>query len=248
MSFYNKVRYRVDLSYNGKNYHGWQVQPNAITVQQVLNDKFSIILKEKIELTGAGRTDTGVSASFYTAHFDIENPVADIKSVLKKLNDFLPPDIALFDMCAVDDSFNARFSAKLRTYQYFIHTHKDPFINNFSLFLKRVPDVDKMNTACDILKTFNDYKSFQKAGSDNKSTICNVSQAYFQQTEHKIIFTISADRFLRNMVRAIVGTMIEIGAGVIPAEQLYDIFEAENRSAAGMSVPAHALFLTDIQY
>jgi tRNA pseudouridine38-40 synthase len=242
------MRYKINLSYNGKNYHGWQLQPNAVTVQEVLNRALTLLLKEKIETLGAGRTDTGVHARFYTAHFDCEGGISDIKGFVFKLNRFLPKDIAVFDIEKTDESFNARFSAKSRTYKYYIHQGKDVFADGFSWFYPYKLDVQLMNEGCGILKETKDFESFCKTGADSKTTICNLQEAYFSKEGNKIIFTVKADRFLRNMVRALVGTLTDLGTGRITLEDLRRIINAKNRCKAGQSVPACGLYLVDIEY
>ncbi len=242
------MRYRINLSYNGTNYHGWQVQPNALTVQEVLNRALSMLLKENIETLGAGRTDTGVHASFYTAHFDCVNQISDIENFVFKLNRFLPWDIAVFDIQQVGGDFNARFSAKSRTYKYYIHQRKDVFLNGASWFYPYYLDVELMNEGCKILKETTDFESFCKVGADNKTTICDLKEAFFIKDDHKIIFTVKADRFLRNMVRALVGTLTDLGSKRMTKEDLREIISAKNRSKAGQSVPACGLYLVDIEY
>ena len=242
------MRYKITLSYNGKNYHGWQLQPNALTVQEVLDKGLSVLLKEKIETLGAGRTDAGVHAAFFAAHFDCKEEISDTKYFVFKLNRFLPEDIAVFDVEKVSESFHARFSALSRTYKYLIHTQKDVFLNGSSWFFPRPLDLDLMNEGCKILLKTNDFASFCKAGADNKTTICDLKEAYFEVEGHKITFTVKADRFLRNMVRALVGTLTDLGSGKITLEGLKAVINAKNRSNAGQSVPACGLSLVGIEY
>ena len=241
------MRYLITLAYNGTAYHGWQYQPNAITVQEVLERCFSVVLRQNISITGAGRTDTGVHASFYAAHFNAPE-IAHLDSFVNKMNAFLPKDIALFAIKPVDDDFNARFSAKKRSYRYQIHTTKDPFLEPLSWYYPYRLNLDLMNQACTILQQHTDFASFCKSGGDNKTTICHIFNANWQRIGNQILFQITADRFLRNMVRAIVGTMVEIGAGKTTLQQLQDIIKSKNRSNAGSSVPAKGLFLTAIEY
>lgn len=242
------MRYKITLAYNGKNYHGWQVQPNAITVQEVLNKCLSTLLRQDIETLGAGRTDTGVHSSFYVAHFDCDSEIPQPDQLVRKINKFLPQDIAVFGIEPVPDDFNARFSAKSRTYKYLIHTFKDPFLNESSWFFPYKLDVDIMNKGCELLLKTKDFASFCKAGADSATTICDLVECNFVQEGHRIVFNVKADRFLRNMVRALVGTLTDLGTGKISLSDLQDIIDSKSRSAAGQSVPAHGLSLVDIGY
>jgi tRNA pseudouridine38-40 synthase len=243
------LRYFIQLSYLGTNYCGWQIQPNEPTVQEVLNTAFSTVLQEKIEITGAGRTDTGVHASYYVAHFDSQNAfLHNDQKVLLKINGFLPIDIAVQKIVQVLPDAHARFNAISRTYNYFIHQQKDPFIVDTSWFVPYKLDMQKMNDACNLLLQFTDFTSFSKLHTDVKTNNCKIFNAQWIQDDYKLIFSIKADRFLRNMVRAIVGTMIDVGRGKINLEDFVQIIESKNRSEAGMSVPAHGLFLVDIEY
>ena len=242
-------RYFIQISYKGTNYHGWQIQPNAISVQEVLTKTFSTILRDKIEITGAGRTDTGVHASYFVAHFNSD--IADLHSdnkILFKLNSLLPKDIAIHQILPVMNEAHARFDASSRTYQYYIHQLKDPFLLESSYFLPQKLSIDIMNKACEFLFQFTDFTSFSKLHTDVKTNNCKITEAFWIQDDHKLIFTITADRFLRNMVRAIVGTLIDIGRNNISQEDFIQIIENKNRSDAGVSVPAHGLFLTNITY
>ncbi|MBU8893828.1 MAG: tRNA pseudouridine(38-40) synthase TruA [Bacteroidales bacterium] len=244
-----KNRYFIQLSYKGTNYHGWQIQPNAISVQEVLTKTFSTVLRETIEITGAGRTDTGVHASYFIAHFNSakENLHSD-KKALFKLNSFLPKDIAIHLILPVVNEAHARFDATSRTYQYYIHQQKDPFLLESSYFLPQKLSIEIMNKACKFLFQFTDFTSFSKLHTDVKTNNCKITEAFWAQKDHKLIFTITADRFLRNMVRAIVGTLIDVGKNNISQEDFIQIIEKKNRSDAGVSVPAHGLFLTNITY
>lgn len=243
------MRYFIQLSYLGTNYCGWQIQPNEPTVQEVLNTAFSTILQEKIEITGAGRTDTGVHASYYIAHFESLNTLLhNDQKILLKINGFLPIDIAVQKIIQVLPDAHARFNATSRTYNYFIHQQKDPFIVDTSWFLPYKLDIQKMNDACNLLLQFTDFTSFSKLHTDVKTNNCKIFRAQWIRDDYKLIFSIKADRFLRNMVRAIVGTMIDVGRGKINLEDFVQIIESKNRSEAGMSVPAHGLFLVDIEY
>ena len=242
------MRYRINLAYNGENYHGWQTQPNAVTVQETLERSFSVVLRQNISIIGCGRTDTGVHAEYYVAHFDTGAEIPSCKDFVHKMNSFLPKDIAIYSIEPVDDEFNARFSAVSRSYRYLIHTRKDPFLDRSSWLVPYPIDIDKMNQGCEIMKRYTDFASFCKAGSDNKTTICHIFSAQWTQNGHRIIFEITADRFLRNMVRAIVGTMVDLGMGKTSLEGFEDIIKIHKRSSAGQSVPAKGLSLVDIRY
>ncbi|MBQ3617653.1 MAG: tRNA pseudouridine(38-40) synthase TruA [Bacteroidales bacterium] len=242
------MRYKLALAYNGENYHGWQTQPNAPTVQETLERAFSLILRQNTSITGCGRTDTGVHAEYYVAHFDTYDINAKIGDLVHKMNSFLPKDIAIYSIEPVGDDFNARFSAVKRSYRYWIHTRKDPFLDRCSWLVPYPIDIEKMNQGCEILKRYTDFASFCKAGSDNKTTICHISSAQWTQDAHRIKFEITADRFLRNMVRAIVGTMVDLGLGKTTLAEFEDIIKSHKRSSAGQSVPAKGLALVDIRY
>lgn len=241
------MRYFIELSYNGKGYHGWQNQPNAISVQQVLEEALSVLLQTKIEIVGAGRTDTGVHASQMFAHVDIAFEI-DIATLVYKLNSFLPNDISIHDMFKVKEDAHARFDATSRTYHYKISTTKNVFNTDFAYRFQVPLDVEKMNNACKILLQYKDFQCFSKSNTDVKTYYCNIEKAEWIEEQNGLIFIISADRFLRNMVRAIVGTMINIGLGKIKVKDLITIIESKNRSEAGHSVPAHGLYLTQIKY
>ncbi len=238
------------MAYNGKNFHGWQIQNNAPTVQEVLNNVLSIFFRTKIELTGAGRTDTGVHASEYYAHFDIDKEIDESKipHFIYKLNSFLKEDIVIYNIFKVDNFAHARFDAISRTYQYFINTKKNIFKNDFSFNYYIDLDIDKMNDACGILFQYSDFSCFSKSNTQTKTNNCKITEALWQIVDKQLIFTITADRFLRNMVRAIVGTLLEIGCDKLQVNDLHRIIESKNRSDAGYSVPAKALFLTKIVY
>lgn len=241
------MRYFIEFSYNGKAYHGWQNQPNAISVQQVLEEALSKILRSKISVMGAGRTDAGVHASQMFAHFDIETGF-DIENTVFKLNCFLPEDIAVQKIFGTKANSHARFNALSRTYEYRISPQKNVFAIDFAYHAYFPLDIHKMNAASEILLEYNDFQCFSKSNTDVKTYHCTIKSAQWEQKDDLLIFTITADRFLRNMVRAIVGTMIEIGMGKMEVEQLHDIIKSKNRSEAGYSVPAQGLFLTKIVY
>jgi tRNA pseudouridine38-40 synthase len=243
------TRYFIYMSFKGTAYHGWQYQPNAISVQQVVENALSTILNDKISVTGAGRTDTGVHASFYCAHFEsVRNDLSGNSPFLGKLNGFLPTDISVSSICSVDKDMHARFSALSRTYKYYIALKKSPFQSEFSWYLHRNFDITAMNKACAILKEQKDFTSFSKLHTDVKTNNCDIMEAFWSEEGSNLIFTIKADRFLRNMVRAIVGTMVDIGTGKTSLDEFKAIIEAKNRCEAGQSVPAKGLFLVDIDY
>lgn len=242
------MRYKLTLAYNGENYHGWQTQPNAPTVQETLERAFSLILRQNTSITGCGRTDTGVHAEYYVAHFDTYDINGKIGDLVHKMNSFLPKDIAIYNIEPVGDDFNARFSAVKRSYRYWIHTRKDPFLDRSSWLVPYPIDIEKMNQGCEILKRYTDFASFCKAGSDNKTTICHISSVQWTQDGHRIKFEITADRFLRNMVRAIVGTMVDLGLGKTTLADFEDIIKSHKRSSAGQSVPAKGLALIEVGY
>ena len=241
-------RYFLQLSYKGTNYHGWQIQPNAISVQEVIEDALSKILREKIAVVGAGRTDTGVHASFFILHFDTENGIPKNLDIVYKLNSFLPADIAVQKVWPVNEEAHARFSATSRTYHYFISTEKDPFATETSAKYLKPLNVEKMNQAAQKLFNYTDFTSFSRLHTDVKTNNCKIMQAEWIVHDSKFQFVVKADRFLRNMVRAIVGTLLEVGQGKISIEEFCDIIEKQDRGAAGASAPAQGLFLVDIGY
>ena len=241
------MRYFIELAYKGTNYHGWQYQPGADSVQETLNKALSLLLKTEIEIVGAGRTDTGVHAKQMFAHFDYETEI-DAPQLVHKLNSYLPKDIVVYNILNVPDESHARFDALKRTYEYHIHTTKDAFENEGSYQYQLPLDIDKMNQACQLLFKYNDFECFSKVNTDVRTFNCVIFEAHWQQDRNKLVFTIAADRFLRNMVRAIVGTMINIGTGKISLEDFEKIIESKDRSQAGFSAPAHGLYLTKIEY
>jgi len=246
-----KNRYFIKLSYNGANYHGWQEQDNSITVQQKINEALSKLLGEEINTIGAGRTDTGVHAKEFYAHFDFSKTLdeLEIKQLSFKLNRFLPFDIAINSFIAVKENAHARFDAISRTYQYFVSKTKTPFNKDFSYYVYGKLDIEKMNKAAETLFEYDDFSSFSKSGTQVKTNICKIYHAKWEiNDEGLLVFTIKADRFLRNMVRAIVGTLLDVGKEKININDFRNIIENKNRSDAGFSVPAHALFLTIIEY
>ncbi len=241
-------RYFIQLSYKGTNYHGWQVQPNAVTVQEVLEKGLSVVLREKVSLVGAGRTDTGVHASFFVAHFDSIKDNLDQPDFAYKLNSYFPKDIAIQKIWKVPSDAHARFDAVSRTYKYYISREKNPFVVDTSHKYLKTLDVEAMNEAANALKKFQDFTSFSKLHTDVKTNICAISFAQWEMQDEMLVFTITADRFLRNMVRAIVGTLLEVGKRQISLVEFETIIEEKNRCAAGASAPAEGLFLTDIEY
>ncbi len=241
-------RYFAQLSFKGTAYHGWQIQPNAISVQEVLEKALSTILRENISVVGAGRTDTGVHASFYVLHFDVSEEIWDAQKLVFRLNSFLPPDIAVQKIWQVPKDAHARFSAISRTYHYYFTTEKNPFQTETAYFYHGKLDVDKMNEAAKILFEYNDFTSFSRLHTDVKTNLCKIFQAGWEMEGEMLVFKIKADRFLRNMVRAIVGTLLEVGKGKLSVEDFRNIIEQQDRKAAGTSAPAQGLFLTDIKY
>ncbi|MBQ9583787.1 MAG: tRNA pseudouridine(38-40) synthase TruA [Bacteroidales bacterium] len=242
------MRFFANVSYNGERYSGWQRQPNAVTVQQILEEAMTRACGCPIALTGAGRTDAGVSASGYFAHFDCPSPVKEPAQLLYKINAILPADIVANYIAAVADDAHARFDATSRSYSYKVHTAKDPFAWH-SFYCKFPLDVDAMNRAADLLHGRRDFSCFEKTGADNKTSVCNISHARWSAADATHLqFDITADRFLRNMVRAIVGTLIDVGRGKMAPEDIPALLEKGDRSAAGQSVPGEPLLLREITY
>lgn len=241
-------RYFIWLSYDGTNYHGWQVQPNGISVQGELQRVLSTLLRQNISITGAGRTDAGVHARVMAAHFEIEADI-DCKQLAYKMNRMLPQDIVIDRIEEVSLDMHARFSATERTYHYYIHTRKSPFERHYSCEIHYPLDFEKMNEAGRILTTYEDFGAFCKAHSDVKTTLCNVSRAEWIQTgDTTWYFVITANRFLRNMVRAVVGTLVDVGRGRLSLDEFRSVIEGKRRSDAGESMPGNALFLEDVKY
>lgn len=252
------MRYFIQLSYDGTGYHGWQVQPNGVSVQEVLQKALSTLLRQPTEVTGAGRTDAGVHASMMVAHFDwpaahegegCEEMPLDCTQLTYKLNRLLPPDVAVQAVRPVGPEMHARFSATRRTYHYYIHTRKDPFLRGYSWQVNMPLDFALMNEAAQVLLEYSDFTSFSKTGTDVKTNICQLTEARWEQLKPgEWRFTVSANRFLRNMVRAIVGTLVEVGRHRMTISQMRHAIEAKDRQRAGESVPGHALYLTNIEY
>ena len=254
------MRYFIELSYDGTAYHGWQVQPNGVSVQGTLQQALSTLLRTDVPITGAGRTDTGVHAAMMVAHFDIDKlPATPVKEgdeqqsamdyMVYRLNGMLPRDIAIHRIYPVADDMHARFSAIARTYYYYVHTRKSPFLNNYSWRLVHEPDFEAMNRAAATLFDYTDFTSFSKVNTDTKTNICRIMRAeWVQMGPFEWRFEIQADRFLRNMVRAIVGTLMEVGRGTLTLEGFRQVIEQKDRCAAGDSVPARGLFLQEVKY
>ncbi len=242
------MRYFIQLSYKGTAYHGWQVQPNGISVQELLQNALSTILKEKTEIVGAGRTDSGVHARMMIAHADMDE-IASIPDFVYKLNSFLPADIAIQNITPVHADAHARFDAVSRKYEYWITTAKNPFLTDAAMRVYGVLDFEAMNRAAQTLFDYTDFTSFSKLHTDTKTNNCRIMHAEWLPTDENVwVFTIEADRFLRNMVRAIVGTLLEVGRGKLSIEDFRRIIEAKSRCKAGVSVPAHGLYLVAVDY
>lgn len=255
------MRYFIELSYDGAAYHGWQIQPNGTSVQETLQQALKMLLREDVAVTGAGRTDAGVHAAMMVAHFDIEDPLptAPVREgsarqtacdyLVYRLNGVLPHDIAIYKIYPVADDMHARFSARARTYYYYVHTRKSPFLRDRSWRLVSTPDFEAMNRAAATLMEYEDFTSFSKLNTDTKTNICHVTMArWVQLSDYEWRFEITADRFLRNMVRAIVGTLMEVGRGTLNVDGFREVIEQNNRCKAGDSVPARGLFLQEVKY
>ena len=247
------MRFFITLSYDGTRYHGWQIQPNGDSIQQRLQEALSTLLRQPIEVVGAGRTDTGVHARMMVAHFTISQfddlTISQFDNLAYKLNKLLPQDIAVQDIRQVPNDMHARFSATERTYHYYIHTHKDPFQQAYSWQVNYPLDFTQMNEAAKVLLEYKDFTSFSKVNTDTRTNICDLRAAHWDKlAPGQWRFTITANRFLRNMVRAIVGTLVEVGRGRITIDDMRRIIEAKDRCQAGESVPAKGLFLVDIKY
>lgn len=242
------MRYFLKLSYNGAPFHGWQVQPNAVSVQSTIEEALSTVLRENISIVGAGRTDTGVNARQMYAHFDYDKEIPDFGKLINSLNRLVGKDIAIYDIIKVADDAHARFDATARTYKYFVTHQKSPFLYPLSWHCPQSLDYEKMNEACEVLKRHIDFTSFSKLHTDVKTNICRIDYAHWQQEGEMMVFTITADRFLRNMVRAVVGTLVEVGRGKISVEEFEQIILKKDRCSAGTSMPPQALFLWKVDY
>ncbi|WP_300022568.1 tRNA pseudouridine(38-40) synthase TruA [uncultured Maribacter sp.] len=241
------MRFFIQFSYFGKAYHGWQYQPNAITVQEVLENGMSKLLNSKVSLMGAGRTDTGVHAKEMYAHFDVD-AIDNIEEYVFRLNSFLPNDIAVNSIFETKEDAHARFHATARTYEYHIDKKKNPFATELAHYVKKELDIEEMNHAATLLLGKKDFECFSKSNTDVFTNICDLREAHWKLKDDQLVFTITADRFLRNMVRAIVGTLINVGLGKYPADYVNTILKSKDRTKAGVSVPAKGLYLTSIVY
>ena len=240
-------RYFIHLAYNGANYCGWQTQPGLPTVQQTLEEALSTLLRQKIAVVGCGRTDTGVHASDFYAHFDLKD-FKDPKELTFKLNSFLPPDIAIFAIFPVADNAHARFDATARTYQYQVSDRRLPFRQGQYCRIYFKPDIERMNEAAQVLMEYEDFTSFAKLHTQVKTNICHLTEAHWDEVGEEWVFTIRSNRFLRNMVRSVTGTLLDVGRGKLSIEGLREIIEKKDRCAAGVSMPACGLFLTKVDY
>jgi len=242
------VRYFLRLAYNGTPFHGWQIQPNAITVQEVLNKAISLLLRKEVSVMGAGRTDTGVHAKEMFAHFDWDSEL-DCEDLTYKLNRLLDEHISIFSIFQVDkEDDHTRFTALSRTYEYVISTYKNPFLAEGSYLFKRKLNVKAMNAAAEMLLGKKDFSCFSKSNTQTKTNICDLTASNWQAREGLLVFTITADRFLRNMVRAITGTLLKVGLGEWTILDVENILASKERSEAGESVPAKGLYLVEVKY
>lgn len=244
-------RYFIRLAYKGTAYHGWQIQENTLkTIQQELNTKLGLVLSESLAVTGCGRTDTGVHAKDFVAHFDSARKIekSDVSTLVHKFNSVLPGDIVVYDLWEVPADANARFDAISRSYDYVISLKKDPFLIDAAWITHRRPSLSLMNKGAQLLLEYTDFTSFSKTHTQTHTNNCKIRDAVWRQEKELLIFTITADRFLRNMVRAIVGTLLELGEGKIDLDEFKSIIESKDRSKAGFSVPAAGLYLTKINY
>lgn len=245
------MRYFMRLAYRGAPFHGWQSQPGEVTVQSTLEAALSTVARQPVKITGAGRTDTGVNARMMTAHFDLEKPITDTAAVVRGVNSLVGKDIAVYEIRETAPDWHARFDAKSRTYHYYAVPEKSPFFYPLSWKAPAGLDYGAMNRAAEILLTTEDFTSFSKLHTDTKTNICHVTHAQWHEVEAvpgAMVFVITADRFLRNMVRAVVGTLVEVGRGKMSIEQFRRVVEARNRCAAGTSMPPQALFLWEVEY
>jgi tRNA pseudouridine38-40 synthase len=240
------MRYLIELSYNGTNYQGWQIQPNGLTVQEVLNNALSVILRQEILTLGCGRTDTGVHAKQYFAHFDYDGVLPE--SIIRNLNGILPYDISIHEIVSIAPDFNARFNAKSRTYEYHIVFNKNPFLHQLAVRWYQDLDIVMMNKACELMIGEKDFNCFSKSNTEVKHYVCHLMSAEWYFRDDILVFEVTANRFLRNMVRAMVGTLILVGEGKITLEEFSAILESKDRKMAGTSVPAHGLYLVNIEY
>lgn len=245
-----KKRFFIEIAYDGTPFHGWQIQPNAISVQEKINHALQTLFRTEIETVGAGRTDTGVHAKQLYAHLDLqaESNRDFLEKIKQSLNALLPYEIAIKRVIEVSNDAHARFDATSRSYEYHMHMHKDPFLMHRSWQVRELPDVEKMNAAAQLLLGKKDFSCFSKSNTQVFTNICTINEAKWEQYGDRLIFKITADRFLRNMVRAIVGTLVQIGQQDLPVTYLNDVIASKKRSMAGVSVPAHGLYLTQVVY
>ncbi|ADR22109.1 tRNA pseudouridine synthase A [Marivirga tractuosa] len=241
------MRYFFTIAYKGTQYHGWQKQPNAIGVQQKIEEVFSTILNQKSEIVGSGRTDSGVHATAQVFHFDYSGELDPLQLVFKA-NKMLPKDVALKHAKLVKEEAHARFDAESRAYQYHIVTEKNPFAIDQAYFFTQELAIEKMNLAAEKLLNYQDFESFSKVKTDVFTFNCSIFEAIWKQEVDSLVFHIKANRFLRGMVRAIVGTLLDVGQHKISIENFEEIIKAKNRKSAGRAVPAHGLYLTEVQY
>ena len=241
------MRYFIEIAYNGKNYHGWQFQPDAITVQEVLEKTMTTILRKEINVIGAGRTDAGVHAKQLFAHFDFEE-IENTSELQFKLNSLLPKDISVQNIFQVKEDAHARFDALEREYEYKVTLKKNPFYEDFAHLIHHIPNIDLMNKAANDLLNYKNFQCFSRSNTDVKTYNCTIEKAFWKKENSQLIFTISADRFLRNMVRAIVGTLLDVGFKKTSLEEFHEIIKSKNRSKAGTSAPAKGLYLTKVVY
>lgn len=243
------MRYFIRLAYNGAGFHGWQSQPNDISVQQTIESALAVVFRKPVAITGAGRTDAGVNAREMYAHVDIDEDIADKRRLLLSLNRLCGKDIAIYDLIPVGSDAHARFDASSRTYKYFVSFKKDPFIHPFAWFSPSPLNIEAMNEAAKLLLDTQDFTSFAKLHSDAKTNICKVTKAEWSvDNPDYTVFTITADRFLRNMVRAVTGTLIDVGRGKLSTDDFIKIIEAKDRCSAGTSMPPGPLFLWEVRY
>jgi tRNA pseudouridine38-40 synthase len=242
------ARYFMELAYNGSHFCGWQIQPNGISVQGLVVEALSTILRVKTSVTGAGRTDAGVHARYMVAHFDVQQPLQSPTDLARHLSRFLPTEIEVFSVIPVADNAHSRFDAIARRYEYHVTIGKNPFTRGLATRLNYIPDFEAMNKAAELLVGYHDFTSFSKLHGNAKTNFCDVTRAYWEQRGDRWVFTIEANRFLRNMVRAVVGTLLEVGRGKLDINGFNKVIERKYRGAAGTSVAAEGLYLVDVVY
>ena len=242
------ARYFMELAYKGTHYHGWQRQPSGSSVQQDLENALSTILQSSISITGAGRTDSGVHAKYMVAHFDISEPLFNSHKLIHQLNRFLARDIVIYSIVQVSDNAHSRFDAIARRYEYHVTWHKNPFLQNLVTHISFQPDINLMNEAAQKLLAYTNFTSFSKLHSNNKTNLCKIDYSFWEKRDEVLVFNIQADRFLRDMVRAIVGTLLDVGRGKISVTDFCRVIEAKDRGSAGTSVPADGLYLIEVIY